>query len=323
MEQTEQPKIFVEKRVLIVPGRNSADLAARIADASGYPLAKIEWTNFSDGETKPQYQDNIRGATLYIVNSTNAPASNLYDLLLLTDAAVRASAEKVIAVIPYFGGQRQERKDKGRVPITAMLNVKLLEAAGVNKIIAMDLHADAIQAFFPRFDHIYASAFFVPVIKNLGLENLIFASPDINGGKRAEKYALYFKLGIAVCWKRRKDGVDQVEVTSLFGKVKGKNVVVFDDILDTAGSLEGCVNLLVKAKAKTITVIVTHPMLSGKAYERIVNMPNVKCIVSDSLPLKEKFLTLQNIEVISSHPLLGEVIRRDVNNESISTLFAF
>ena len=310
-------------RIFIVPGRNSADLAAKIAKECGHKLAEVIWTEFADGEVKPQYKDNIRGANLYIVNSTNAPESNLKDVCLLTDAAIRASAERVITVIPYFGGQRQERKDKGRVPITAKQNVDQLADAGVYKIIAVDLHADAIQAFFKRFDHLYASYLFVPYIKNLKLENLIFVSPDTGGGKRVEKYAEYFGVDFALCYKQRAEEADKIKKMRLLGDVKGKDVIVFDDMVDTAGSIEACVELLLKEGARSIRVHATHPVLSGKAYEKIKNMPDVKFVFTDTIPLDPKFLALPNVEILSLHPLLAEVIRRDVNNESISSLFVF
>ncbi|MCF7835139.1 ribose-phosphate diphosphokinase [Candidatus Gracilibacteria bacterium] len=310
-------------KVFIVPGRNSQNLAARISEVSGYPLAEIKWTDFSDGETKPKYEDNIRGAVLYIVNSTNAPDRNLKDILLLSDAAVRASATEIISVIPYFGGQRQERKDEGRVPITAMLNIQLLEAAGVQKIVAMDLHADAIQAFFKRFDHLYASYLFVPYIENLGLKDLIFASPDTGGGKRVEKYAEYFNVDFAICYKQRAKGPDEIKTMRLLGDVKDKDVIVFDDMIDTAGSVEFCVNLIRDKGARSIRFFATHPVFSGKAYDRMKAMSDVMFVVTDTIPLEKKFLDLPNLDVVSSHVLLADVISRDVKNESISSLFVF
>jgi len=310
-------------KIFIVPGRNSAGLAARIAQQCQYKLAEIKWTNFSDGESKPQYKDNIRGANLYIINSTNAPADNLKDLLLLIDAGMRASAERVIAIIPYFGGQRQERKDKGRVPITAKLNADMLATAGVYKIISVDLHADAIQAFFQRFDHLYSSYLFVPYIKNLKLENLIFVSPDTGGGKRVEKYAEYFGVDFALCYKQRGEGVDKIKKMMLLGDVNGRDVIIFDDMIDTAGSVEACVNLLKQKGAKSIRFFASHLVGSGKAYERIKNMSDVQFVVTDSISLKQEFLALPNVEVLSLDHLLAEVILRDVNNSSISSLFVF
>lgn len=310
------------KKIFIVPGRNSSDLARRISEKARIELADVEWTNFSDGESKPQYKDNIRGAILYIVNSTNAPCSNFDDVLLLTDAAIRASAKRVIVVMPYFGGQRQERKDKGRVPITAKLRVDQLAAAGVYKIIAMDLHADAIQAFYKRFDNIFASYLFVPYIKKSGIENLIFASPDTGGSKRVEKYAEHFGVDFAICYKQRSQGPNEIKRMRLLGDVKDKDVIVFDDMIDTAGSVELCVSLLKEKGAKSIRFFATHPVFSGKAYERIKAMEDVKFIVTDTIPLKKEF-ALPNIEVISIDEFLAEVVKRDFKNESISSLFVF
>ncbi len=311
------------KKIFIVAGRNSFDLAGRISDKAKIELADVEWTNFSDGESKPQYKDNIRGATLYIVNSTNAPISNFDDVLLLADAAVRASAKKVIVVIPYFGGQRQERKDKGRVPITAKLRATQLKAAGVYKIIAMDLHADAIQAFAKRFDNIFASYLFVPYIKKLGLKNLIFASPDTGGTKRVEKYADHFGVEFNICYKQRSQGPNEIKQMRLLGDVRDKDVIVFDDMIDTAGSVELCVGLLKEKGAKSIRFFATHPVFSGKAYQRIKAMEDVKFVVTDTIPLKQEFTELANIEVISIDGLLAEVVKRDFRNESISSLFVF
>jgi ribose-phosphate pyrophosphokinase len=311
------------KRIFIVPGRNSEDLARRIAKQSGHQLAEIKWSNFSDGECKPQYKDNIRGAELYIINSTNAPDSNLKDILLLTDAAIRSSAERVIAVVPYFGGQRQERKDRGRVPITAMLNVNLLAAAGIYKIVAMDLHADAIQAFFPRFDNIYASYIFVPYIQNLQLKNLYFVATDTGGGKRTEKYANYFDVDFGICYKQRGDEPNSIKKIRLLGNATGKNVIIIDDMVDTASSIESCINLLKLEKAKSIRCVFTHAVLSGNAYQRIQSMQDVEFIVTDTIPIKPECLSLPNFKVLRTDKLFAEVIRRDVNKESISSLFVF
>lgn len=314
---------FVFKKVFIVPGRNSYDLAERIAKKSGFPLAKVKWTTFDDKECKLQYEDNIRGAYLYVVNSTNAPASNMYDTELLIDAAKRASAERIIAVIPYFGGQRQERKDRGRVPITAMLNVKKLVSAGVYKIIAMDLHADAIQAFFERFDNLYASAIFVPYIKSLNLRDFYLMSLDTGGAKRIERYADYLNKLFGICFKQRAEEPDNIKVMKLLGDVSDKDVLMIDDLIDTAGSVEKFINLVFAAGAKNITCMFTHPMLSGKAYERIKSFPQVTFIVTDTLPIDQKFIDLPNFKVLSTDTLFAEVIRRDANNESISSLFVF
>ena len=311
------------KRIFIVPGRNSYELAKQIAEASGIKLAEVVWTDFTDGESKPQYKDNIRGAFLYIVNSTNAPADNLNDVELLTDAAIRASAERIIVVTPYFGGQRQERKDKGRVPITAKLNADKLAAVGVYKLIAIDLHADAIQAFFPRFDHLFASAIFVPYIKKLDLEYLHFVSLDTGGAKRIEKYADLFNVPFGICYKQRDDGPDKIKKMMLLGDVKGKDVVMIDDIIDTAGSVEKFTTLVLDAGARSVRCFFTHPVLSGTAYERIKNMPNVEYIVTDTIPIDPKFFELPNFKVLTVVDFLADVIKRDTKNESISSMFVF
>ena len=310
-------------RIFIVPGRNSFELAKMIAEHSGYPLAKIEWTDFTDGEFKPQYLENLRHSELYIVNSTNAPERNFKEVLLLIDAAVRASADKVITVIPYFGGQRQERKDKGRVPITAKLNVDLLATAGVYKIVSMDLHADAIQAFFPRFDHIYASAIFVPFIKELKLERPYLMALDTGGSKRIEKYAKYFGWDFGICYKGRGQGNDNIERMMLLGDVTGKDVILVDDMIDTAGSVKKLIELMIENEARSIRCLFTHPVCSGEAYERIKSYPEVEFIVTDTIPLRPEFLALPNFKSLSVAPLLSEVIKRDISGESISSLFVF
>lgn len=307
-----------EPIVSIFSGRASEYLARKIAEYYGSAIGKTIVTEFSDGEFQPSFEENVRGRDVFLVQSTFAPTDNLFELLMMVDAARRASARKIIAVIPYFGFARQDRKDKPRVSIAAKLVANMLHTAGVNRIITIDLHADQIQGFFDMpVDHLYASNIFVPYIKGLNLPNLTMASPDTGGTRRAASYAKMLNTGFVICYKQRaKPNV--VEEMSLIGDVKGRDVILMDDIIDTAGSITKAGELIMENGANSVRAFCTHPIFSGKAYERITQSPFTEVVVTDTIPLKEKH---EKIKVLTTAGLFAEVIRRVENYESISSLF--
>ncbi|MBK9291716.1 MAG: ribose-phosphate pyrophosphokinase [Bacteroidetes bacterium] len=307
-----------EPIVSIFSGRASEYLAKKIADSYGTTLGKTIFTDFSDGEFQPSFEENIRGRDVFLVQSTFPPTDNLFELLLMADAARRASARKITAVIPYFGFARQDRKDKPRVAIAAKLVANLLMTAGITRLITIDLHADQIQGFFDvPVDHLYASNIFIPYIKALNLPNLTFASPDTGGTRRAASYAKMLDCGFVICYKQRaKPNV--VEEMALIGDVKGKDVILLDDIIDTGGSITRAGELLMEEGANSVRAFCTHPILSGEAYERIEKSPFVEVVVTDTIPLRKQ---TEKIKVLTTANLLAEVIRRVENYESISSLF--
>ncbi|HMM11480.1 MAG TPA: ribose-phosphate pyrophosphokinase [Bacteroidales bacterium] len=307
-----------EPIVSIFSGRASEYLAKKIADNYGTALGKTIFTDFSDGEFQPSFEENIRGRDVFLVQSTFPPTDNLFELLLMADAARRASARKITAVIPYFGFARQDRKDKPRVAIAAKLVANLLITAGITRLITIDLHADQIQGFFDvPVDHLFASNIFIPYIKSLNLPNLTFASPDTGGTRRAASYAKMMDCGFVICYKQRaKPNV--VEDMALIGDVKGKDVILLDDIIDTAGSITKAGELIMQEGANSVRAFCSHPLLSGDAYERLENSPFVEVIVTDTIPLRKHS---NKIKVLTTAHLLAEVIRRVENYESISSLF--
>jgi ribose-phosphate pyrophosphokinase len=309
-----------EPIVSIFSGRASEYLADKIAKSYGSGLGKTIFTDFSDGEFQPSFEENIRGRDVFLVQSTFAPTDNLFELLLMADAARRASARKITAVIPYFGFARQDRKDKPRVTIAAKLVANLLITAGITRIITIDLHADQIQGFFDvPVDHLYASNIFVPYIRSLNLPNLTMASPDTGGTRRAASYGKMLDTGFVICYKQRaKPNV--VEDMALIGDVKGRDVILIDDIIDTAGSITKAGELIMDQGASSVRAFCTHPVFSGKAYERIENSPFVEVVVTDTIPLKQ---VSNKIKVLTTADLFAEVIRRVENYESISSLFKF
>jgi len=304
--------------VKIFAGRESKDLASSIASHYGNPLGDVKVTVFSDGEFQPSFEETVRGQDVFIVQSTMPPTENLFELLLLIDAARRASARKIIAVIPYFGFARQDRKDKPRVAIGSKLIANMLMAAGVDRIMTMDLHADQIQGFFEvPVDHLYASTLFLKEIQKLDTENLVIAAPDVGGAKRANSYAKNLNCGLALCHKNRKKANEVAEMT-VIGDVDGKDVVIIDDMCDTAGTLTKAADLLIEKGAKSVRAFCTHAVLSGPAYERINNSSLTELVVTNTIPLKEES---SKIRVLSVADLFGDVIKRLVNNESISSHF--
>ena len=310
MENKPQVKIF--------SCRATRYLADKIAKEYGAPLGQSDVAIFSDGEFRPSYEENVRGKDVFIIQSTFAPSDNLFELLLMIDAAKRASARSIIAVIPYLGCARQDRKDKPRVPITAKLVANLLTAAGVSRIITIDLHADQIQGFFETpVDHLYASSVFVPYLRSLNLDNIIMASPDTGGTRRASMYAKIFGTGFAICYKQRSKP-NVVDRMYLIGDVEGKNVVLLDDILDTGNTMIKAADLILEHGAKSVRAVVTHPVLSGNAIDRIEKSNISELIVSDTIPLGRPS---DKITVVSVAGLVAKVIERIEAFESISDLY--
>ena len=296
----------------------SQEIGNTIAKAYGVKLGKISFHNFSDGEFQPSYEETIRGSRIFLIGSTHPSSENLMELLLMIDAAKRASARHITAVMPYFGWARQDRKDKPRVPIGAKLIAKLLESAGATRIITMDLHADQIQGFFEKpVDHLYASTIFIPYIEKLKLKNLTIASPDMGGSKRAYAYSKFLKSDVVICYKQRKKA-NIISHMELIGNVEGKNVVLVDDMVDTAGTLTKAADLMIERGAKSVRAVCTHPLLSGKASERIEKSQLKELIVSDSIPSKENS---KKIKVLSSAKLFAEVMKNVHSNKSINPFF--
>jgi ribose-phosphate pyrophosphokinase len=304
--------------VKLFSGQYSQYLSERIADYYGYSLGKWELLRFSDGEMQPIIQESVRGAYVFFIQSTAAPADNLLELLLLIDTAKRASADYITAVIPYFGYSRQDRKDKPRVPISAKMIANLLEAAGANRIMTMDLHADQIQGFFDiPVDHLQSNAIFVPYLEGLDRETTIFAAPDVGGVKRARNYANHFKCDLVICDKYRRRA-NEVSAITVIGDVQGRDVILVDDLADTAGTLCKAADALVQKGANSVRAICTHPVLSGKAYENIENSQLKELIVTDTLPLRQQS---PKIKVLSSAKLFAHAIRNTHEHRSISALF--
>lgn len=304
--------------VKIFSGRATSYLAEKIAHAYGERLGAVNYQQFSDGEMSPFISESVRGHEVFIIQSTFPPADNLMELLLMVDAAKRASASSVNVVIPYFGYARQDRKDKPRVAIAAKLIANLISAAGANRIMACDLHADQIQGFFDiPVDHLDGTYIFIPYLKSLGLSNMMFASPDVGGIKRARSFAKFFDAELAVCDKYRKEA-NKIESMRLIGEVEGMDVVLVDDLVDTAGTICKAAALLKEKGARSVRAVCTHPVLSGKAYENIDNSALEEIVVSDTIPLKG---TSSKIHVLSVSDLYAKAIRKIHDNESISSLF--
>ncbi|MEZ4853087.1 ribose-phosphate pyrophosphokinase [Flavobacterium sp.] len=307
-----------EQEAKIFACSSSVYLAEKIAESYGVPLGKITFSKYSDGEFQPSFEESIRGLRVFLVCSTFPSSDNLMELLLMIDAAKRASARHITAVIPYFGWARQDRKDKPRVPIGAKLVAKLLETAGATRIMTMDLHADQIQGFFEKpVDHLFASTIFLPYVKSLNLENLTIASPDMGGSKRAYAYSKFLESDVVICYKQRKKAnvIDKME---LIGDVTGRHVVLVDDMIDTGGTLTKAADVMMEKGALSVRAICTHPILSGNAYEKIENSQLVELIVTDSIPLKKES---NKIKVVTCANLFAEVMHMVQNNNSISGKF--
>ena len=300
--------------------RASNHLAQKIADELKVELGKSSVTEFSDGEFQPCYDESVRGCMVFIVQSTNPPADNLFELLLMIDAAKRASAYKVIAVIPYYGFARQDRKDRPRVSIGSKLSADLLSAAGVDRIITMDLHADQIQGFFNvPVDHLFGSAIFAPYIEKLKLDNLTISAPDMGGSKRANAYARHLQSEMVLCYKLRKKP-NIVEEMSIIGEVEGRNVLIIDDMVDTAGTLVLAAQMMKERGATSVRAFATHPVLSGNAVDRINDSPLEELVVTDSMPFINHS---PKIKVLSIAEIFAITIQAVNTNQSISTNFVF
>tara|TARA_B110000977_G_C10953043_1_gene445421 strand:- start:42 stop:971 length:930 start_codon:yes stop_codon:yes gene_type:complete len=301
----------------IFSGRATIKLAEQIAKNYRVDLGNIIISEFSDGEFIPSFEETVRGAKVFIIQSTPPPSDNLMELLLMIDAAKRASASEITAVMPYFGMARQDRKDKPRVPIGAKLVANMLTAAGATRIMTCDLHADQIQGFFEvPVDHMYASSVFIDHIRGLNLENLTIASPDMGGSKRANAYAKHLGCEMVICYKHRKKA-NEIGDMRVIGDVEGRHIVLVDDMVDTAGTLTTAADMMMKNGALSVRAVCTHPILSGNAYERIENSNMVELIVTDTLPSKPSL----KIKVLSIAPMFANVIKNVVANESISKNF--
>ena len=307
-------------RVKILACSASDKLANEIADCYGLQIAKFEKQGFSDGEFQISINETVRGCDVFIIQSTIPPSDNLMEMLLMIDAAKRASAHKIIAVIPYFGWARQDRKDKPRVAIGAKLVANMLVSAGVNRVMTMDLHADQIQGFFEvPVDHLFASTLFAPYLKSKKTDKLIIAAPDAGGSKRANAYAKYLDVDLALCYKQRKKA-NKIESMTIIGDVEGKDVVIIEDMIDTAGTLTMSAQLFMDHGAKSVSACCTHALLSGPAHERIENSVLKELVVTNTIPLKRKN---KKIKVLSVANLFSDVMEQHVNLKSISKHFLF
>lgn len=308
--QVPEPKIFACTQ--------STALGEKIAASYGAELGKVKFSRYSDGEFQPSYEESIRGTRIFIIGSTNPSSENLMEMLLMIDAAKRASARHITAVMPYFGWARQDRKDKPRVPIAAKLIAKMLESAGATRIITMDLHADQIQGFFEKpVDHLFASTLFLPYLRKLKLDNLCIASPDMGGSKRAYAYSKAMECDVVICYKQRAKA-NVISHMELIGDVTGKNVVLVDDMVDTAGTLTRAADLMMERGAISVRAITTHGLLSGNAYERIENSLLKELIITDSIPSEVKS---DKVKVLSCADLFSDVMHRVHHNTSISSKF--
>ena len=307
-------------RVKILACSASDKLANEIADCYGLQIAKFEKQGFSDGEFQISINETVRGCDVFIIQSTIPPSDNLMEMLLMIDAAKRASAHKIIAVIPYFGWARQDRKDKPRVAIGAKLVANMLVSAGVDRVMTMDFHADQIQGFFEvPVDHLFASTLFAPYLQSKKTDKLIIAAPDAGGSKRANAYAKYLDVDLALCYKQRKKA-NEIESMTIIGDVEGKDVVIIDDMIDTAGTLTKSAQLFMDHGAKSVSACCTHALLSGPAHERIENSVLKELVVTNTIPLKREN---KKVKVLSVANLFSDVMEQHVNLKSISKHFLF
>jgi len=304
--------------VKLFSGTASRYLSEKIAKSHGQELGNVIVSRFSDGEFQTSFEETVRGSDVFIIQSTFPPADNLFELLLMVDAAKRASANQIVAVIPYFGFARQDRKDKPRVAIGAKLVANLLTAAGVTRIMTMDLHADQIQGFFDLpVDHLYASSIFLPYIQKLNLPNLTMAAPDMGGSKRANSYSKFLKSDIVICYKER-SRANVVGSMTVIGDVEGKDIVLIDDLVDTAGTLTKAADMMVDRGATSVRAFCTHALLSGDAYETIEKSKITELVVTDTIPMKQQS---PKIKVLSVADLFAKVLHKVHNFESISSHF--
>ncbi|WP_185883038.1 ribose-phosphate pyrophosphokinase [Blattabacterium cuenoti] len=311
----------MNQKVLFFSTRSGLKLSKKIVHYYGTLLGKIKFLEFNDGEYTPRFEESVRGCRVFLIGSTFPPVDNLMELLLMCDAARRASAYKITLVIPYFGWARQDHKDQPRTPIAAKLIANLMVASGANRVMTMDLHADQIQGFFDiPVDHVYASRIFIHYINKLKINQLTIASPDMGGAKRARSYAGYLGTDVVICYKERKKA-NEIEFMNLIGEVKNKNIILIDDMVDTAGTLTEAANLIKQEGAKSVRAIATHPVLSGDAYQRIVNSSIEELVVTDTIPIKHHQYNMNKIKVLSCSSLFAEVMHSVQKDESISNKF--
>jgi len=307
-----------QKSFLVFSGTNTRYLAVKICQSLGCPLGNLQITRFSDGEFAVSYEESIRGRDVFLVQSTFPNSDNFMELLLMIDAAKRASARNIIAVMPYFGWARQDRKDKPRVSIGAKLVADILSVAGIDRLITMDLHADQIQGFFDvPVDHLYASGVLLPYLQSLRLENLVIASPDVGGSKRANTYAKYLGCPLVLCNKTRARA-NVVESMQIIGDVKDKNVVIVDDIVDTAGTITKAADIMTQAGARSVRACASHCVMSGRANENVMNSTLEEIVFTDSIPYSNRCSKVKQISVAD---MFAETIRRVVSNQSISSQY--
>ncbi|HCT94646.1 MAG: ribose-phosphate pyrophosphokinase [Bacteroidetes bacterium GWE2_39_28] len=313
-----------QHKIKIFSCRSSRYLAEKIAAALKLDIGKSSVTVFSDGEFQPAFEESVRGATVFVVQSTFPPVDNIFELLLMIDAARRASAYKVIAVIPYFGWARQDRKDRPRVPIGAKMVANLLQAAGCDRVMTADLHADQIQGFFDfPVDHIYASSIFLPYLRDLKLDNLSIAAPDMGGAKRANAYSRILGCPLIICHKSR-EKANVVGSMTAIGDVEGRNIVIIDDMIDTAGTISKAADMLMEKGAVSVRALATHAVLSGPAYERIASSQLQEVIISDTIPMAvNPDVDRSKIKILSVAEIFADVIDKVYNYQSISTSFIF
>ena len=308
----------METEAKIFSCTQSTDLSKDIAKAYGIPMGNVHFEHYSDGEFQPSFEESVRGTRVFLIGSTHPSSENLMEMLLMLDAAKRASARHITAVLPYFGWARQDRKDKPRVPIGAKMIAKLLEAAGATRIITMDLHADQIQGFFEKpVDHLFASSIFLPYIESLSLDNLTVASPDMGGSKRAYAYSKYLESDVVICYKQRAKA-NVIAHMELIGEVEGRNVILVDDMVDTAGTLTKAADLMIERGALSVRAVCTHALLSGNAFERIEKSQLKELIVTDSIPARQ---ASDKVRVLSCASLFAAVMQSVHNNKSISSNF--
>ena len=308
-----------EKRPFkVFSGTNSKYLAEKICASLGCELGKLQITHFADGEFAVSYEESIRGRDVFLIQSTFPNSDNLMELLLMIDAAKRASAKSIIAVIPYFGWARQDRKDKPRVSIAAKLVADMLSVAGINRLITMDLHADQEQGFFNvPVDHLYASSVMLPYIQSLNLENLVIATPDVGGSKRASTYAKYLNCPMVLCDKKR-EKANVVASMQIIGNVKDANVILVDDMVDTAGTITKAADMMKENGAKSVRAIASHGVMSGPASERVQDSSLIEMVFTDSIPYSKR---CDKVKQLSIADLIAETIRRVETNESISSQY--
>ena len=308
----------MDKPIKFFAGVNTKYLASQIAKSYGSEISSSSIVEFSDGEFEPSFDETVRGSHVFLIQSTTPPSDNLMELLLMVDAAKRASAHNIIAVMPYYGYARQDKKGKPRVPIGAKLVANLLSAAGVSRVMTMDLHADQIQGFFEvPVDHLYASELFIEDIINLNLKNLVIASPDMGGSKRANSYAKFLNSEVVICYKHR-EKANIISKMMIIGDVKGKDVVIIDDMVDTAGTLTKAADLMIQKGAASVRAICTHGVLPSNAYQRLDDSKLVELVITDTIPTIHKSSKVKEISVAN---LFANTISSGLSNQSISDSF--